>query len=88
MSFFRKSVNFMLTFHRRGRFKFTELVPNPIVYNILTIKYVQTNKIFILNTKSCSKKTVIKASVRIITFKEVNVKLLYSCTSQRNIILF
>lgn len=27
---------------RRGRFKFTELVPDPFVYNILTIKYVQT----------------------------------------------
>lgn len=27
---------------RRGRFKFAEFVPDPIVYNIFTIKYVQT----------------------------------------------
>lgn len=32
--FSRKSVNFVSTFHMRGRFKFTELVPGPIIYKI------------------------------------------------------
>lgn len=32
LSFFCSSVNFVSTFHRGERFKFTELVPDPFVY--------------------------------------------------------
>lgn len=40
---FRNSVNLGSKFQKRERFKFTDLVPDPIVHTILTIQYVQTN---------------------------------------------
>lgn len=38
---FRNSVG--SKFQKRERFKFTDLVPDPIVHTILTIQYVQTD---------------------------------------------
>lgn len=49
--FFRNNVNFVSQFDRRGRFKFAELVLDPSVYTILTIKYVQTKPYNCTQTK-------------------------------------